>query len=136
MFQPFLSFQNSATLPTCAGGAVVWWETIHIYFGTVQNDLHIGLKYKKEIKQIIGRDLPLDPTHFILGVLPDNLWDKNRIYLLKVLLLIPKKMIRVSWLKPQPPSLSQWREGSGEHRAGVLWTDVTSSVFANLPIES
>ena len=41
----------SATLPTCAGGAVAWWETIHIYFGTVQNYLHIGLKYKKKFNR-------------------------------------------------------------------------------------
>lgn len=42
--------------------------------------------------------------------MPDDLMDTECIYLLRVLLLIAKKTITTSWLKPQPPNIKQWRD--------------------------
>ena len=55
-------------------------------------------------------DLPLEPSHFILGVLPAELEENSLRYLLRVLLLIPNKVITAPWPKPQPPTIIQWRE--------------------------
>ena len=39
-----------------------------------------------------------------------DLENYNQRILLRVLLLIAKKMITISWLRPQPPTVTQWRE--------------------------
>uniref|UniRef100_A0A3Q3VQV8 Uncharacterized protein n=1 Tax=Mola mola TaxID=94237 RepID=A0A3Q3VQV8_MOLML len=48
---------------------------------------------QKEIKQIMGINLPLEPAIYILGIMPDSMTDKNSKYLLRILLLIAKKTI-------------------------------------------
>ncbi len=58
----------------------------------------------------MGINLPLEPAVYILGIIPDSMTDKNSKYLLRILLLIAKKTITASWLKPQPPSITQWRD--------------------------
>lgn len=63
-----------------------------------------------ELGEVLGINLPLDPSTYILGIMPDDLIDHERIYLLRVLLLIAKKTITSLWLKPQPPNIMQWKE--------------------------
>lgn len=46
---------------------------------------------QKEMKKILGMNLEMNPALFILGILPDNMMDKNLNNLLRILLLIGKK---------------------------------------------
>lgn len=62
---------------------------------------------QKEIKQILGINFALDPELYLLGILPDNMTDRDFISLLRTLLLVAKKTLTVSWLKLQPPTISQ-----------------------------
>ena len=64
----------------------------------------------KEIKNVLGIDFNLDPALYILGIVPHNVAERSLISLLRILLLIAKKTITASWLKPQPPSITEWRE--------------------------
>lgn len=66
-----------------------------------------------ELRGVLGINLQLDPSTYILNtlrIMPDDLIDSECIYLLRVLLLIAKKTITASWLKPQPPNIKQWRD--------------------------
>lgn len=54
-------------------------------------------------------ELPLMPSCFILGILPKDVED-NQIILPRALLLIAKKIITISWIRPQPPTITQWRQ--------------------------
>lgn len=65
---------------------------------------------KIEIKRILGIDLHLDLTLSIIGILPEDLIDRDSRYLLRVLLLIAKKIITINWLKPHPPNIMQWTD--------------------------
>ena len=67
-------------------------------------------KVQREIKACLFIDIPLEPSHFILGILPDNLEENSQTKLLRALLLIANKVITASWLKPQPPTITQWRD--------------------------
>ena len=66
-----------------------------------------------EISKTLHTHIEFDPLIFVFGVLPANLanlLNKDKEYLLKILVLIAKKMITVSWYKPLPPTINQWRE--------------------------
>ena len=65
---------------------------------------------RKEIFIILGLDLPLTFSSYILGCIPtDNLnTTTDKVYILNVLLLIAKKMITISWKKPSPPTMKLW----------------------------
>ena len=65
---------------------------------------------RKELFSILNIDLPLTPQFYIIGVLPKGRWEKKKLYLLRVLILIARKMITLSWLKPLPPTVLQWQE--------------------------
>lgn len=41
---------------------------------------------------------------------PEGRLEKRKLYLLHVLLLVSRKMITLSWLKPLPPTIPQWHE--------------------------
>lgn len=43
-------------------------------------------------------------------LLPADFEENSQTYLLRVLLLIANKVITASWLKPNPPTITQWRE--------------------------
>lgn len=64
---------------------------------------------QNEIKKCLGVEIPLEPRFVILGIFPHNIRSKCNTNQLKILLLIAKKMITVSWLKPQPPAVIQWK---------------------------
>lgn len=65
---------------------------------------------QREIEQICGINFALDPALYILGILPDNMTDQDLISLVRILPLIAKKVMIVSWLKLQPLNISQWRD--------------------------
>ena len=72
--------------------------------------LRYWLNIQIEIKKCLNVNLPFKPSCFVLGILPDDLENYNQRILLLVFLLIAKKMITISWLRPQPPTVTQWRE--------------------------
>ena len=63
-----------------------------------------------EIFLILNIDLPLIPDFYIIGALPKDSFEKRKLYLLEVLLLIARKMITLSWLQPLPPAIPHWHE--------------------------
>ena len=89
---------------------------------------------QEEIKKCLCIDLPLEPSYFILGVLPVDLEEHSQVYLLRVLLLIANKVITASWLKPHPPTVVQWRDRiqdvyNMEHTTALL--QLKADVFLN-----
>ena len=67
-------------------------------------------KIQREIKTCLLIDIPLESSNFILGILPDNIEENSQAKLLRALLLSANKVIIASWLKPQPPTITQWRD--------------------------
>ena len=64
---------------------------------------------KEEIDRIMGIDLPLNPSHFILDLVAEDVCNRNQKYLLHILLMTARKMVTLNWRKPQPPTLAQWK---------------------------
>lgn len=58
-----------------------------------------------EIQAILNLDLPQDPVHYMIGLSPEGDIEKRRAQLLvyNFFLLVARKMITWSWLKPLPP---------------------------------
>lgn len=65
---------------------------------------------RSELAHIFQIYIPWDPLIFVFGALPLNFLNKDEMYLLKVLVLVAKKMITISWYNPLPPTISQWKE--------------------------
>lgn len=59
---------------------------------------------KNEITVILDVFLPLKPLYYVLGCISTGLLYVENSYILKVLLLIARKMITVSWRRNQPYS--------------------------------
>ena len=106
---PSITSKYNNTSELCWRGCGLVGDFTHTFFDCPKL-IEFWKDVQKEIKQILGINITLEPAIVLLGIPPDNEMDGNTIYLLKILLLIAKKMITVSWLKPQPPSISQWRE--------------------------
>ena len=68
--------------------------------------LRYWLNIQIEIEKCLNVDLPLKPSCFVLGILPVP----SQSVLLRVHLLIDKKMITIFWLRPEPPTVTKWRE--------------------------
>ena len=54
--------------------------------------------------------LPLTPKFILLEQSLREDGTKRKLYLFHVLLIIARKMITLSWLKPLPPTILQWQE--------------------------
>lgn len=65
---------------------------------------------KAEIDRILGTDLPLNPRHFILDLYSEEVCNRNHMYLLHALLMAARKMVTLNWMKPQLPTLEQWKQ--------------------------
>lgn len=65
---------------------------------------------RQEISMILYTYVDLDPMVLIFGVLPCDYLSKDKMYLFRILVLVAKKMITISWLKPLPPTVEQWKE--------------------------
>ena len=65
---------------------------------------------RAELSKILQIHITNDPLVFVLGVLPCDFLCKEKRYLLKVLIMVAKKMITVSWCKPLPPTVDKWKE--------------------------
>ena len=61
-----------------------------------------------ELTNILQINIKKDPLIFVLGVLPHGFLCKERMYLLKILIMVAKKMITVSWWLP--PTVDRWKE--------------------------
>lgn len=106
----FITSKYSNTTDLCWRECGAVGDSTHIFWDCPKIQ-DFWKNIQKEIKQIMGINFPLEPALYILGIIPDNMTDKNSKYLLRILLLIAKKTITASWLKPQPPSILQWRDG-------------------------
>lgn len=63
------------------------------------------------IRTMLNCSLPLELVHCIMGIPPREGLKKEHIKLIQLLLLVARKAITKLWLKAQPPTLEQWREG-------------------------
>ena len=45
--------------------------------------------------------ISLDPIHYLLGLTPKGDMGKREVHLIHIFLLLMRKMITLSWLKPQ-----------------------------------
>ena len=63
-----------------------------------------------EIYNILQTNIRNDPLVFVLGVLPCDFLCKEKMYLFKVIIMVARKMITMSWCKPLPPTVDQWKE--------------------------
>lgn len=105
---PFVTSKYGKTSDHCWRGCGLVGDHTHIFW-----DCPKLTKYWKdienEIKRCLGVEIPLEPRFVILGIFPHNLKSKCNFNQLQILILIAKKMITVSWLKPQPPTVIQWK---------------------------
>lgn len=65
---------------------------------------------REEISNILQIFIEQNPLVFVLGVLPNELLSKEKLYLLGIMVLVAKKLITVCWYKPSPPTVNQWKE--------------------------
>lgn len=59
------------------------------------------------VENLLKINSSLDPSTFLLDIFPDGLSHDQK-FLLHLLLMTARKMITISWLKPEPPTVSQW----------------------------
>lgn len=105
---PFITSRFGKTWEECWRGCGLVGDHTHIFWDCPKltnywKDIHY------EIKKCLSIDVPLTPNSMILGIFPNTIKPKCVILQLKILLLIAKKMVTVFWLKPQPPTISQWK---------------------------
>lgn len=62
---------------------------------------------KTQIEGILNENIDLDLQIFLLGIIPKNVPARKR-KIIRMLIIIAKKMITMSWLEPQPPSVKKW----------------------------
>lgn len=105
---PFVTSKFSRTSDQCWRGCGLVGDHTHV-FCDCPKLTNYWKDIQDEIKKGLGVEIPLEPKFIIPGIFPGNLRSKCNIIQLKTLLLIAKKMITVSWLKPQPPTVIQWK---------------------------
>ena len=106
---PLITSKWSNTSAQCWRGCGKVGDHTHIFWDCPKLSEY-WKKIQREIKTCLFIDIPLEPSHFILGILPDNLEENSQTKLLRALLLIANKVITSCWLKPQPPTITQWRD--------------------------
>lgn len=84
----FLPLPNTVIHLSWSGGLVVKSGTSHIYSGIAQ---FICKDTSKEIQQILRIKFTLYPSIFILGIVPDNIINRDLFSSLRTLLLIAKE---------------------------------------------
>ncbi|KAF7641838.1 hypothetical protein LDENG_00270620 [Lucifuga dentata] len=67
-------------------------------------------KVSREIKTVLEKNISFKPCNMILGSFPQNLIGKNKMYMLRALVLTAHKMVTVNWLKLHLPTLKQWTQ--------------------------
>lgn len=80
------------------GGAVAWSETLHVYSGIVHYHWDVGKTSNIRLKKN-HIELPLETPWLLLGTLPSDVENNGHASLLRILPLIPKKMITASRLR-------------------------------------
>jgi len=106
---PFITSKWSNNSDSCWRGCGLVGDHTHIFWDCPRI-LEYWQNIQKEIKKCLCIDLPLEPSYFVLGILPADLEENNQKCLLRLLLLIANKAITASWLKPHPPTVAQWRD--------------------------
>lgn len=86
---PSITSKYSNTSDLCWRGCGSVGDFTHIFWDCPKL-LDYWKNVQKEIKQILGMNVALDPELYILGILPDNMTDRDLISLLRTLLLIAK----------------------------------------------
>lgn len=130
---PLVSSKWGNVSPVCWRGCGSLGDHTHIFWDCPKV-LEYWKNIQREIKQCLFIDLPMEPIHFLLGIVPEDFLEDSRTKLLRTLLLIANKVITASWLKPQPPTIVQWRDRVQEvyhmeHITAVL--QLKSEAFLN-----
>lgn len=86
---PSVTSKYSNTSDLCWRGCGSVGDFTHIFWDCPKL-LDCWKNVQKETKQISGMNVALDPELYILGILPDNMTDRDLISLLRTLLLIAK----------------------------------------------
>ena len=93
------------------------WRECH----QIEDHTHIRMLGLPKVEKLLGGDseriivyieyhLPLTPKFILLEQSLREDGTKRKLYLFHVLLIIARKMITLSWLKPLPPTILQWQE--------------------------
>lgn len=106
---PFVTSKWSNNSSDCWRGCGLLGDHTHIFWDCTKVSEY-WKSIQKEITQCLSIDLPMEPIHFILGIVPEDFLEDSQIKLLRTLLLIANKVITASWLRPQPPTIAQWRD--------------------------
>ena len=108
-YTPFITSKYSKTTDLCWRECGAVGDYTHIFWNCPKIQ-DFWKNIQKEIKLIMGIEFPQGPALYILGIIPDNMTDKRSKHVLGILLMIAKKTITASWLKPQPPSITQGKK--------------------------
>ena len=60
------------------------------------------------LKEVFGQAFDVDPMVMLLGMVPEGIEGRAKIYLLHILLTAAIKCITIKWLKPDPPTYNMW----------------------------
>lgn len=104
---PLVSSKFGDTLGHCWRGCGLVGDHTHIFWDCPKLSGYWH-DIQNEIKKCLKIEVPLEPSYFLGGILPEKFENNSQISLLRILLLVAKKTITVSWLKP--PTVTQWRE--------------------------
>lgn len=79
----------------------IFWDcpTIHSFWKDIKGILENLLKV----------NISFDSQTFLLEIFPDNL-SQDQAFLLHLLLMMARKRITICWLKPEPPTVTQWTQ--------------------------
>lgn len=105
---PFITHKFGGTSDKCWRGCGDVGDHTHIFWNC-KKLTNYWKDIQCEIKKCLGVNIPLDPTFVLLGIFPIHFKPNCNKNILKILILIAKKMVTVSWLKPQPPTITQWK---------------------------
>ncbi len=80
----------------------IFWECpkIQVYWQGV----------KREIRKVLGYDIPMHPVFFLLDGFPPDQFSKSHLFALHILLMAARKIITVNWMKVHQPTLTEWTQ--------------------------
>jgi len=104
---PLKSFLTKSTMnDKCWRNCGLVGDQAHIFW-----ECPIMHNFWKSIKDILENLLKVniffDSQTFLLDIFPEN-FSQDQAFLLHLLLMTVRKMITICWLKPEPPTVTQW----------------------------
>lgn len=112
------------TSPLCWRGCGMVGDHTHIFWDCPKLQ-KFWENIKNEITVILNVLLPLNLLYYVVGCIPTGLLYGDNLYILRVLLLIARKMITVSWRRNQHPTVEQW---AGRLRQVYIMEELTAQL--------